>query len=380
MRRWMAAPLMFAAAVGLTVTSESSLAVAQPKPPAEETIPTADGVKLRGLFHRSPKGGPNDPVVLFLYPPGLDRSMTKGDWEGLANRLNEEGFHVFRFDWRGHGKSTDILDPAGNMTDPFAGFWSNRVTGPYNQRYIRGSNKKPLKNDLFVKEFSPAYFPLYVEDLAAVRAHLDQKNDQGDLNSSSIYVIGSEEAATLGLLWMTAEWQRPGIHPVFGGGDRYRVVPTPNILIDPEAGRDIAGAIWLSGARPSNVPSISVTHPQNWIKMALKVRDNNPMLMLYGEKDFKGKSAATYFYDDVLVAEGDKRLGVKKLEQTFVREVKGTNLRGVGLLGKNTELKTEDTIMAYLKQLQKERVSITVKKRGYVGPYYIDMRSFGLNP
>ncbi|MBY0514131.1 MAG: hypothetical protein K2P78_09505 [Gemmataceae bacterium] len=382
MRRWMAAPLVFAAAFGLSVAANPTpaAAAAQDKGPTEETIPTADGVKLRGLFHRSPVGGPNDPVVVLLYPPGLDRSMTKGDWPGLIKMLNDKKFHVFQFDWRGHGKSTDILDAAGDQTNPFAGFWANRVTGPYNVRYIKGSTKKPVKNDVFVKEVAPAYWPVYVEDLAAIRVHLDQKNDQGDLNSSSIYVIGAEDAATLGFLWMAAEWQRPGIHPLLGNGQHYKLVPTQGIVIDPEGGRDFAGAVWLSGGRPANVPSINPALAQNWVKMSIKMRDNNPMLFLYGEKDANGKNAAGYFFEDVLVAKGNAGQGIKKLDQTFVRDVKGTNLRGVGLLGKNTELKTEDTIIAYLEQLQKERVAVTVKKRGYVSQYYINLPSFGVSP
>src|SRR4051812_36796203 len=115
MRRWMTAPVFFAAALGLASWTETPAAQAQPKvvnPPTEETIRTADGMKLKGLFHASktPKGGKvgSAPVVLFLYPPGADRSMTKGDWESLANTLNAEGFHVFRFDWRFHGKSFDV--------------------------------------------------------------------------------------------------------------------------------------------------------------------------------------------------------------------------------------------------------------------------------
>jgi hypothetical protein len=42
-------------------------------------------------------------------------------------------------------------------------------------------------------------------------------------------------------------------------------------------------------------------------------------------------------------------------------------------------LKTEDTIVAYLKQLEKERGNIVAKDRKYVSPYYIDMSAFGVN-
>ncbi|HJZ57620.1 MAG TPA: hypothetical protein VKE74_21815 [Gemmataceae bacterium] len=383
MRRWMAAPLVFAAALGLTDYSDTlSRAHAQAKgaAPVEETIRTADGMKLKGLFHATttPKAGQSAataPVVILLYSPGVDKSMTKGDWDGLINMLNAEGFHVFRFDWRGHGKSTDIDTPTG--MDIYSGFWTNNFSGPSNMKHIKGAGKKPIKNDLFVKEIQPAYFPTYVQDLAAVRCQLDQRNDQGSLNTSSIYVIATEESATLALFWLTAEWNRPAVHPILPGGLMYQVCPDNRIVVNLEAGRDIAGVVSLSGVRSQTIPQQTI---QSWTKNTLKMRDLNPMLFLHGEKDTASKSAAHMYYKEVLVAEGNPGLGVKKLEQTFVREVKGTALKGVGLLGKNGELKTEDTIIAYLKQLEKERGNLTVKKRGYVSPYYIDMRFFQVNP
>lgn len=383
MRRWMTAPVFFAAALGVASWADAPAARAQPKgtPPTEETIRTADGMKLKGLFHASkkPKGGKvsSAPVVLFLYPPGQDRSMTKGDWESLANTLNDEGFHVFRFDWRFHGKSFDVDNPLGDNMNP--GFWNNPISGPTNAKYIKGSNAKPAKNIVKVNEVDAKYFPMYVQDLAAVRMHLDQKSDQGELNSSTIYVVGSEEAATLGLFWMTTEWQRPGIHPLLGGGQMYKVVPTPGIVVDPEAGKDIAGAVWLSAARP-NLVSVPVATIQAWVKNTPKMRDLNPMLFLYGEGDAQGKSAAKFMYEDVLVAEGNKSLNVKKLEQTFLRDVKGTKLRGVGLLDPNLKPATADTIVKYLHQLEKERGNIVPKARSYSSPYYINTAAFGVFP
>ena len=45
------------------------------------------------------------PVIVLMYAPGPDRDMTKGEWGGLAKELKKAGYHVFQFDWRGHGKS-----------------------------------------------------------------------------------------------------------------------------------------------------------------------------------------------------------------------------------------------------------------------------------
>ena len=371
MRRWMAAPLLLAAAAILTGFGDNSRAIAQEKP-LEENFTTADGVRLKGLFHKAATPAPGSPVVILLYQPGVGNTLDKpGDWAGLTKSLNEKGFHVFRFDWRGHGKSKDIVD-----TDLF---WNNTITGPWNQKYVKGANKKPVKNDIDVKTdlLNSRYFPMYVQDLAAARNHLDGKNDQGDLNTSSIYLIGAGDTASIGMMWMAGEWVRPAIHPLLPNGAIYKVVPTRFIIVDPEAGRDVAGAVWLSASRPSMITERVIS---DWSKGALKMRDNNPMLFLFGEKDAKSHTEAKFYFDTVLVAKGNKTIGIKPLDKTFVTELKGTNLKGVALLGNDGQLGTETTILKYLEAQQKDRAAVVRRDRKYPGPYYIDLSHFGLIP
>jgi alpha/beta hydrolase fold len=370
MRRWMAAPFLFAALAALAAQGE--LPAQDDGKPVEENFPTADGVRLKGLFHKSAKPATGNPVVILLYEPGIGNTLDKpGDWAGLTKTLNDKGFHVFRFDWRGHGKSKDITDPNE--------FWFNNFTGPWNKKYVKGGNKKPIKNDIDIKTdvgtSLTKYMPVFVNDIAAARAHLDGKNDQGDLSTSSIYVIGAGDAAALGLFWMTAEWARPAIHPLLGGGQIYKFVPQPGIIVDPEAGRDIAGAVWLSGSRNA-FPEAVV---KNWAKNTSKLRDNNPMLLMFGSEDTPAKTQAKFFYENVLVAKGDKQLGIKPLEQTFLSEVKG-KVKGSALLGNNATLGTEDTIMKYLEARQKDRAAIVRRERKFPAPYYIDLGTFGNRP
>lgn len=374
MRRWMVAPALFAAMVALS--SDSEMAVAQDDgKPIEENFSTADGVRLKGLFHKTAKPAPGNPIVILLYEPGIGNTLDKpGDWAGLTKTLNDKGFHVFRFDWRGHGKSKDITDPNE--------FWNNNFTGlTWNKKLVKGGNKKPIKNDIDIKQDVgtnlPRYMPVFVNDIAAARVHLDGKNDQGDLSTSSVYVIGAGDAAGIGLLWMTAEWARPAIHPLLGAGQTYKFVPMPGITVDPEAGRDIAGAVWLTGTRPSAFQEATA---KNWVKNTPKLRDNNPMLLMFGGDDEAAKKQAKFFYDNVLVAKGDKQLGIKALEQTFLEEVKGTKVKGAFLLGNNAQLHTEDTIMKYLEARQKDRAAIVRRERKYPGPYYIDLNTFGSRP
>jgi pimeloyl-ACP methyl ester carboxylesterase len=391
MRRWLAAPLLLAAAVGLSIWSAPPHALAQTKaePPIEETFVTADGVQLRGLFHKSTKDPSTAPVVVLMYPPGKGANdkvndMDTGDWVGLANRLAVEGFNVFRFDWRGHGKSTDIKDK-----DKFWGLDPmnpNPFTASWNLKYINGAPpRKPIKDTIQLKDLKDPvrYAPMFLTDLAAVRFHLDSKNDAGDLNSSSIYLIGAESAATIGLAFMTMEWNRPAFAPKpneLGGAPRYDYVPQKlRIPVDPAGGADISGAVWLSARRPTSIPEPLI---KSWIsKGAPKLRDNNPMLFLYAENDRVGKSHAEFFHIEALVGKGDRRNGLNPLNDAYLKELKGADkLSGVALLGNNDKLKTEDTIIRFLEAIQKERVKITRKQRNFTSPYFVSLSHFGFTP
>ena len=382
MRRWMVALPLSAAAVALAVCGDPTFVLAQPPAAEEVQFRTADGVRLKGLFHASTKNPAGDPVVMLLYPPGPGNNMTKGDWDGLSKTLTDNGYSVLRFDWRGHGKSTDIED-----TDLF---WNNPITGSnWNRRYVKharpAGGKTPIKSDLQAKaDFDPKYFPVYVNDIAAARQYLDQRNDNGKANTSSIYVIGAGDAAALGMLWLTAEWLRPAVYPnvnQLGGAAKYEYVPQP--LVQPvagkieEAGRDVAGVVWLSAGRPATTTEFVV---KKWPLQSPRMREMNHTLFLYGGDDDKAATQSKFFYNEVLVAKGNKGLGVKELEQTFLTAVPKTKLSGVALLGKNAEIGTEDTILKYLAARKKDRGDKVVVTRGYTNGYYINPGSFYLQP
>lgn len=383
MRYWLTAPLLFAMIAVLCASVELPQAIAQDKAkavlPEEETFMTADGVQLHALFHKSTKASGTDPVVVMLYPPGKDNSMTIGDWNGLANRLADAGYNVYRFDWRGHGKSIEIKDTAK--------FWGNMYTGDWNKRYIKGA--KSNKDSVSVKEITDlkAYFPVFLTDLAAVRAQLDIKNDAGELNSSSIYLIGSETAAGLGFAWLAAEWNRPAFAPtpnqlVFN--PKYEYVPQPIRGDFDTGGADISGAVWLS-ASPGSIGQglmktfVTGIFPSGAkLPLSPKIRDNNSMLFMYGPGDTNGKNNAAFFHNQALAAKGPS---LRPLNEKYLMPVKnGGTLTGVKLLGNNEEREVEKNIVDFLAAIQQTRKQITRKPRGYNGPYYIKLSDFGLVP
>ena len=76
---------------------------------------TADGLQLRGLFHKSAKdqGGlaGRDPALPAGPGEGQGTGHEHGRLGGSGEPAGAEGYHVFRFDWRGHGKKgSDIKD------------------------------------------------------------------------------------------------------------------------------------------------------------------------------------------------------------------------------------------------------------------------------
>jgi len=186
---------------------------------------------------------------------------------------------------------------------------------------------------------------------------------------------------------MAAEWKRPATMPTVNllglNVANYEYVPQRLTGTFDEAGADFGGAVWLTATRPTSMPASTV---QKWVadkNIAPRIRDNTPMLFLYGEKDRDGKRASEFYFNEVLVADPvkAKSRNLEVPEQTFIKDVKGgEQLQGIKLLGQNATLKTEDTIIQYFSALQKVRQKLPSKTRDWKSPYFIDVRYFGLAP
>src|SRR5205814_9450356 len=97
----------------------------------------------------------------------------------------------------GHGKSKNIQTEV---------FWKNA----HNVKNVKGS---PKKDTIELGDMSKTYYPTFCNDIAAVRAFLDRKNDLGVCNTSSLILVGAETGATLGAIWLNSEWQRYKLIP-----------------------------------------------------------------------------------------------------------------------------------------------------------------------
>ncbi len=299
-----------------------STGAAQEKDKANVITPkivTTDGVRLNVAFYPSPKK--NSPTVIMLHPVGIDEGIHKPGWKTLAATLQKNHYSVAIFDFRGHGESKSIEEPAD--------FWKMNVKG------IKKATKEGDTID--VKDYvkSSAYAPVLVNDITAVKVFLDKRNDTGECNTGNTVVIGAESGATLGALWINSQWN------CF----KY-VAPTPfaKPLIDKRAeGNDVVAAVWLN--MQATVATRQIT-PSVVLKNACLDRAM-PSAFFFGKDDTKGKDYAKAVVDKL------KPKTSKKHDLIMSVEIPGTNLTGVKLLQKG--LPTTDVILEFLDRAVSER-------------------------
>ncbi|MBL8798803.1 MAG: hypothetical protein JNM56_33225 [Planctomycetia bacterium] len=300
--------LAWAALVGLPTAGRS-----EPPKPSKIVFETFDKAELQGTWYPSSVEGTKSPCVILLHRIGGNR-LQEG-WESLAQALQEKGFAVMSFDFRGHGDSTTVRPE----------FWAVRP----NTANIRGAN--PKKESISFKEFSPNYYSMLVNDLAAAKLAVEQKNNARECNSADVMIVGAEEGAALGLLWMASEQRRYKKNFDQLGRQVYNT--------DPEA-KDLAGLVCLSLRPTLGGGSGGVRLPYTTIFNNAKMREL-PMCFFYGDEDAAGKQFALTLYDKVLAADRNK------LKLTFKVEMEKTKLAGHELLGKKA-LGTEELVAKYL--------------------------------
>jgi pimeloyl-ACP methyl ester carboxylesterase len=316
----------------------TSLAFAQ-KEAEKVEFETVDEVELHGTFYPADQGM-KAPCVLLLHDLSSDGGTTGwNDWAGLTSKLQKDGFAVFQFDFRGFGKSTTV-HPA---------FWK----APDNSK-IRGANLR--KSEIHHRDFPASYLPVLVNDIAAARRFLDEQNDAKHCNSRNLIIIGAQEGATLGALWLATEWQRR---------------PPRQIGLNlPPYGEDIAAAVWLS-----ILPTLGHSlRPEFQVKKWLgPLRDRTPMFFFFGEEDRTASALATELCDRVLkidVPPRPKFTGSKGLK---------TSAAGAGLLTQRA-LGVDEKVLNYLTNVLKSRDDQDWMDRGSkrIQENFVNLKAFGL--
>jgi pimeloyl-ACP methyl ester carboxylesterase len=295
---------------------------------------TVDGVELHGIFYASDRGK-RAPCVMLL--PKIGSNSSQDGWDQLATELQKAGYAVLLFDYRGHGDSTNV--------DP--NFWNDTTTVPlarlttFNRDSVRGGNQNPPKASISYKDYNKSYYPALVNDVAAAKSYLDQRNNNGDCNSANLILIGAEDGATLGALWLYTDlslFRATVLNPLNNIPMKFENTPE---------GKDVTACVWLTIS-----PTLGTYRPwvTTWMQMAGQAQ-KVPMAFVYGEKDSTGTQFSQQCYRYAKPASGKNKL-------TGEHTVKGSKLAGAALL--DDKLDARDWIAnSYLKFVKENAVSPT---------------------
>ncbi|MBI3411680.1 MAG: alpha/beta fold hydrolase [Planctomycetes bacterium] len=282
---------------------------------AKVHFPTADGVEIQGTFYQATQR--NAPAVILLH--ALGENSGKQSWIHLAEELQKSGYSVLTFDFRGHGNSKTV--------DPDV-FWKYKP----NLAMVKGGQKKLSEIDF--QGMAPGYYPVMVNDIAAARAYLENKNDKGNCNVASTIVIGADTGATLGALWLNSEWYRYRVEPPV-------TVGLPATLSNRPEGKDVIAAIWLTATGKFGSRLVSF---RDLIDVPARI-GKTPMAFLYGDGDETGKTLAKACEKAI---KGNKK-GDDPYKYTGAVELPAGKLTGAALLQKSS--KADQKIVEWLEKV-----------------------------
>lgn len=268
---------------------------AQDAKPDRVKFSTCDGVTLEGSFYPGNMGKKGS-TFLFLHQPQLKaNTSTQANFAPLAEELAKKGHSSLLFDFRGYGNSTSVSPDFWNLVDdPLTG-----LPGHPHNKLLGQSLAMRRPANISASYFPPKYLWALVNDIAAAKVFLDERNDRGDCNSSSLYVVAEGEACALASLWMASQYSLKRVEITSSGpiirGNVFRPRITQNDRITktyPVEGLDLMAGIWL-GYKPSigglNAPA------QRWlaeITSSKHGKNRTQMMFLYGAKDNDAKSSA----------------------------------------------------------------------------------------
>ena len=336
-----------------------------------EQTRSADGVKIAWRLYKATKTGSNACIIMVPAPGQVDIKNNQA-WHNEATRLAATGFNVATFDHRGTGQSTDIVPTE---------FFLNRV----NQQMVvtRGNPAAKVTIDS-KRDFKTGYYPMLVQDIAAVRSGLDLKNDLGEVNTSSVYLYGVGDGAELAMFFLGTEYFRERQKPTLPIPAQY-VSPRRNLFIGSEpAGQDYAGAVWLSASRTTAINSQSLKRILSSAQ-TVNLRTETPMLFVVGEKDTRGMTAAKSLAQETLSsklrdvdAKGSARPGLvlPRADVQLATIKKAPAAVGLALLGANSG--AEEAISKFLAEAEAERKGRTRQNRQWDKPLIIDVQGFGV--
>jgi pimeloyl-ACP methyl ester carboxylesterase len=326
---------------------------------------TADGVKLEGTYYPSTKKQ-KAPTVILLHDFDATGKIRTDGWDSLATKLQEKGFAVLAFDFRGFGQSTAVSDSFWN---PMKSRHNMVVRGFTRNSQLMAMGKQPSKT-ISSKDFPASYYAYLVNDISAAKAFIDNQNDGGDLNSRNVVVIGAGQGATLGLMWMATEYKR---HKALVKENAFGGPPILVKLDDETGGNDLMAGVFLSISPTLGGHQVPI---HRWLTEVGK-KNKLPLAFVYG-KDETGADARALNYLKTIDPGFERGKGPKEkdLALTGEKAVPGTKLSGSKLL-QNT-LETEDFIVnKYLGPVAEKHRFVQWKMRNNDDNYFYWKNALG---
>jgi pimeloyl-ACP methyl ester carboxylesterase len=267
-------------------------------------LQTDDGVLITGTYFPPPRPSKDVTPVILLHGFGEKESIffpTKTEHD-LAFALQDRGYAVLTFDFRGHGHSTRRAANQAADTNP------------------KGA---PPTNKIELSELrSPTHFAALLNDIEVAKRFLLQKNNAGELNAGKLAVVGAEMGASLAIVWAFRDWQYP-TQAGFSG----------------KQGQDVQALVLVSPQY--NFKGISINSELTYMQKRI------PIQVVVGRKDDKAFSDAKKMYQAAVRARPNET--DSKLTEL------NTKVQAGKLLNPDLELNVEREIADFL--------DATVKKK-----------------
>lgn len=241
------------------------------------------------------------PVIILLHAKGSSRLMWGGE-QGVAARLQRDGFAVVTVDLRYHGESQKLGTslPAGNINTP------------------EKKSKKNKSGDLTLK--ADDYVRMVTMDMEAVKKFIYDENQAQRLNMSRCGVIGPEMGASVAAAFALNDWVKPP-HDDGPAGNG-----TPR-------GQDVRAVALISPSLTA-FPGIPV---QKSLIQLREPRWNVAFFVAYGEGDKSSREAAEKALQAIR--------GNEKSRAGVYDEPYPGNLQGANMI--NAKLGLEDKLIAF---------------------------------
>jgi pimeloyl-ACP methyl ester carboxylesterase len=268
------------------------------------TLTTEDGVSIHITYYKSSTEEKEAPVVVLLHMKDGNRLVWEGQ-DGLAQKLQKEGYAVVTVDLRQHGESK-----------------IGGAVGGGNANQAKKKGKKGSGMDLKPVE----YELMYEQDMQAVKQFILQEHQAGRLNMNKMAIVGAEMGASIAAAYTVVDWEK---EPFDDSSDvRYR---TPR-------GQDVKALVLISPQEKFHGLQLSRAI------QVLKNPDWGIAFFVCSGNDSKDEAQSKKIFDMLTSPSYDKK---RMASRTYGAKLPGTDLLYKGLT-------IEDDIVGFLNSTVKK--------------------------